>query len=72
MTSSVLLPPPFCLVKQVEIPQELKAEMYPHYMERGNKYNSKSVLGLIYDRVQSSQTETVSAEGVHSSMYRFF
>lgn len=48
-------------------PKELKAEKYPHYMERGNQYNSKSVLGLIYDTAKSSDlADKVSAEGMRS------
>ncbi|KAL5697557.1 RNA-directed RNA polymerase [Ranunculus cassubicifolius] len=42
--------------KNVYLPQELKAEKFPHYMERQNSFCSKSVLGLIYDKVNSFQT----------------
>ncbi|URE46874.1 RNA-dependent RNA polymerase [Musa troglodytarum] len=36
---------------KVEVPIELKAEKYPHYMERSNSYTSTSILGLIFDTV---------------------
>ncbi|KAL8149189.1 putative RNA-dependent RNA polymerase 5 isoform X2 [Apium graveolens] len=44
--------------KKVEFLKELKAELFPHHMERTNMYASTSVLGLIYDAVQSTQTQT--------------
>ncbi|KAJ4838997.1 hypothetical protein Tsubulata_021451 [Turnera subulata] len=42
---------------KIEVPKELKAELYPHYMERKPEisYNSSSILGLIYNRVVSFQ-----------------
>ncbi|XP_057500335.1 probable RNA-dependent RNA polymerase 5 isoform X2 [Actinidia eriantha] len=48
--------------KKVVVPDELRAEMYPHYMERPNQYHSTSVLGLIYDTVESFQAEDCSAD----------
>ncbi|KAF7123488.1 hypothetical protein RHSIM_Rhsim12G0143700 [Rhododendron simsii] len=43
---------------EVVILDELKAEKFPHYMERTNSYHSTFVLGLIYDTVEkSSQSE---------------
>ncbi|XP_017248678.1 probable RNA-dependent RNA polymerase 5 isoform X1 [Daucus carota subsp. sativus] len=48
--------------KKVDFPNELKAELYPHHMERTNIYASTSVLGLIYDAVQRRQTQSVSVE----------
>lgn len=37
-------------------------------MERENKYHSTSVLGQIYDTIQSSQTENLSTDGESSSL----
>ncbi|KAM7519428.1 hypothetical protein LguiB_018390 [Lonicera macranthoides] len=54
----------FLHLKQVEVPNELKAENYPHYMERKNSYQSTSVLGLIYDKVQNSEDENLSEEEI--------
>ncbi|KAK6151840.1 hypothetical protein DH2020_014475 [Rehmannia glutinosa] len=47
--------------KKVKVPQELKAEMYPHYMERWPdlSYHSSSILGQIYDRVIAYKNEAV-------------
>ncbi|WCJ42551.1 RNA-dependent RNA polymerase family protein [Euphorbia peplus] len=39
---------------QIVLPEDLKAELYPHYMEKEDRsYKSTSILGLIYDRVAS-------------------
>lgn len=46
--------------KKVDFPKELKAELFPHHMERTNMYASTSVLGLIYDAVEPRQTQTAS------------
>lgn len=56
-------------LKQVEFPKELKAELFPHHMERTNMYASTSVLGLIYDAVQSRQTQTASVGGLFHFFY---
>ncbi|KAL3625438.1 hypothetical protein CASFOL_030892 [Castilleja foliolosa] len=47
--------------KKVKVPKELKAEMFPHYMERKHdlSYHSSSVLGQIYDRVVAYKNELV-------------
>lgn len=56
--------PSLFLLEQVEVPYELKAEKFPHYLERKNSYHSTSILGLIYDTVeQSFQSEQLPAEG---------
>nr|XP_018676824.1 PREDICTED: probable RNA-dependent RNA polymerase 5 isoform X2 [Musa acuminata subsp. malaccensis] len=49
---------------KVEVPIELKAEKYPHYMERSNSYTSMSILGLIFDKVSSVQTEDPPSNGI--------
>ncbi|GMY36155.1 probable RNA-dependent RNA polymerase 5, partial [Fagus crenata] len=46
--------------KKIEVPRELKAELFPHYMGRENSFNSTSILGLIYDTVNSYQAEDLS------------
>ncbi|XP_009592436.1 probable RNA-dependent RNA polymerase 3 isoform X1 [Nicotiana tomentosiformis] len=45
--------------KKVSIPHDLKANRFPHYMERGNpfSYHSTSILGQIYDYVDSYPDE---------------
>ncbi|KAG8367348.1 hypothetical protein BUALT_Bualt16G0062800 [Buddleja alternifolia] len=46
--------------KKVKVPDELKAESYPHHMEKGlDYYHSYSVLGQIYDRVQDFKNKSV-------------
>lgn len=49
---------------KIEVPRELKAELFPHYMERDNSFNSTSILGLIYDTVNKYQTEDQSMKEV--------
>ncbi|XP_060180077.1 probable RNA-dependent RNA polymerase 3 isoform X2 [Lycium barbarum] len=45
--------------KKVSIPRDLKANKFPHYMEKGNpfSYHSTSILGQIYDHVDSYPDE---------------
>ncbi|CAL5339208.1 unnamed protein product [Camellia sinensis] len=50
--------------KKVVIPDQLKAEKFPHYMGKPNKYHSTSVLGLIYEMVESFQSQDLSAKDV--------
>ncbi|XP_010532294.1 PREDICTED: probable RNA-dependent RNA polymerase 5 isoform X2 [Tarenaya hassleriana] len=47
---------------KVDLPNELRADMFPHYMERDpeKSFRSTSVLGLIYDFVKSHKTEEIS------------
>ncbi|XP_062090882.1 probable RNA-dependent RNA polymerase 5 isoform X2 [Humulus lupulus] len=45
---------------KVVVPRELKPKKLPHYMERQDFYESKSILGLIYDRVNSYKEEDYS------------
>ncbi|XP_058074194.1 probable RNA-dependent RNA polymerase 5 isoform X2 [Magnolia sinica] len=49
---------------KVEVPKILTAEKFPHYMERCNPYNSKSILGMIYDEVDSFKEEDEPTEEV--------
>lgn len=51
---------------KVEIPKDLRVEKYPHYMERPKSYNSTSVLGQIYDEVETFQMENISMTEVKS------
>jgi len=54
--------------KKVVIPDELKVELFPHYMGRPNSYHSASVLGLIYDFVEKSlESEELPAGDVEVS-----
>ncbi|PIN13666.1 RNA-directed RNA polymerase QDE-1 [Handroanthus impetiginosus] len=47
--------------KRVHFPNNLKAEMYPHHMERGPEYSyhSSSILGQIYDIIEGYKDEAV-------------
>ncbi|KAG5559295.1 hypothetical protein RHGRI_008993 [Rhododendron griersonianum] len=59
--------------KKVVIPDELKAEKFPHYMGRANSYHSTSILGLIYDTVEKSlQSEDLPAKDVKVSKLPYF
>ncbi|KAG2595071.1 hypothetical protein PVAP13_5KG047900 [Panicum virgatum] len=44
---------------KIKIPQHLIVKKYPHFLEREPSYKSMSVLGQIYDQVNSQQFETV-------------
>lgn len=60
----------FCLSflspKQVNVSKELKAEKFPHFMGREPSYHSTSILGQIYDAVESFQPENQSTKGEDS------
>uniref|UniRef100_A0A1D1XGI4 RNA-dependent RNA polymerase n=1 Tax=Anthurium amnicola TaxID=1678845 RepID=A0A1D1XGI4_9ARAE len=43
---------------KVEVPEDLRAEKYPHFLEKKYSYRSTSVLGEIFDTVNSSQTDS--------------
>ncbi|KAK9130977.1 hypothetical protein Sjap_011464 [Stephania japonica] len=49
---------------KVKLPNDLRVEKFPHFMERTNSYHSKSILGLIYDIVDSSSTREEHLEQV--------
>ena len=49
--------------KQVNVPNELKAEKFPHFMGREDSYHSTSILGKIYDTVEHFQTEKQVTKG---------
>lgn len=55
--------PPLPLLKQVRVPNHLKADRYPHYMEKVNEYHSCSVLGKICDAVEKYKTKSMSRYG---------
>ncbi|XP_024015999.1 probable RNA-dependent RNA polymerase 5 isoform X2 [Eutrema salsugineum] len=42
---------------KVSLPDALKPDIFPHYMERDKKFKSTSILGIIYDFVQSQTAE---------------
>ncbi|GER48842.1 RNA-dependent RNA polymerase family protein [Striga asiatica] len=52
--------------KKVPVPDELKAELFPHHMERDPdiSYESKSVLGQIYNTVVEYKASTVQENGI--------
>lgn len=50
--------------KKVYVPEDLVAAMYPHYMGKGISYQSTSVLGDIFDKVQQFQPEKHSIGGI--------
>ncbi|KAJ3693856.1 hypothetical protein LUZ60_009336 [Juncus effusus] len=52
--------------KKVEVPNNIKVKMYPHFMERSASvsYKSTSILGQVYDKVQSFQAQKVDSKGV--------
>ncbi|OMO58283.1 RNA-dependent RNA polymerase, eukaryotic-type [Corchorus olitorius] len=39
--------------KKVEVPEDLRVGLFPHYMEKKNSFKSTSILGKIYDFVKS-------------------
>ncbi|XP_022731132.1 probable RNA-dependent RNA polymerase 3 [Durio zibethinus] len=39
--------------KKVEVPDDLRVAVFPHYMERENSFKSTSILGKMYDFVKS-------------------
>ncbi|KAF3485386.1 hypothetical protein F2Q69_00052085 [Brassica cretica] len=42
---------------KVFLPDELRPDIFPHYMERDQKFKSTSILGMIYDFVKSQTAE---------------
>lgn len=58
---------PLILWKKVKIPPGLRADKYPHYMERGesSEFQSTSILGQIYDTVVEFQSFRI---GMNSSL----
>lgn len=59
-------------VKQVNFPNCLKAEQYPHYMQRGADitYESFSILGQIYNRMEKSKDEASQTKGENQTHLR--
>ncbi|XP_078170266.1 putative RNA-dependent RNA polymerase 4 isoform X2 [Carex rostrata] len=56
--------------KKVEVGKDLKVAKYPHFMEKkvdkkDFEYNSTSILGLIYDKVQSFKAEKLQLTSKH-------
>ncbi|KAL3532522.1 hypothetical protein ACH5RR_006043 [Cinchona calisaya] len=43
--------------KKVNVPEDLEAERFPHYMGKQTSYHSTSILGDIHDRIQVFQSE---------------
>ncbi|XP_077209951.1 putative RNA-dependent RNA polymerase 5 isoform X2 [Tasmannia lanceolata] len=49
---------------KVEVPRDLKADKFPHFLEKKNCYKSTSILGSIYDIVDSFQSEDLPTREV--------
>ncbi|POO00831.1 RNA-dependent RNA polymerase-type [Trema orientale] len=49
---------------KVEVPRELKAKCFPHYMEKKNSFTSASILGEIYNKVMAYQAEDHSSKEI--------
>ncbi|KAL2321324.1 hypothetical protein Fmac_030293 [Flemingia macrophylla] len=49
---------------EIQVPKDLTAEMFPHYMERDKSFTSTSILGLIYDEVGKWQTRDLSRQEI--------
>ncbi|XP_034699033.1 probable RNA-dependent RNA polymerase 5 isoform X1 [Vitis riparia] len=49
---------------KVNVSKELKAEKFPHFMGRESSYHSTSILGQIYDAVESFQPENQSTKEI--------
>lgn len=60
------------LYRQLEVPKELKPEMYPHYMEKDSSFTSTSILGLIYDEVCNYQSQDISRKGKNTKYFPSF
>ncbi|XP_030527505.1 probable RNA-dependent RNA polymerase 5 [Rhodamnia argentea] len=54
---------------QIELPKVLKAEIFPHYMEKDKSFHSNSILGLIFDAVESYQAENQTGKGIWKIPY---
>jgi hypothetical protein len=55
----------FPTLEQIEVPEALKAELFPHFMEKNEKktYRSTSILGKIYDKVKAYEDMDLSSNG---------
>ncbi|KAF8036238.1 hypothetical protein BT93_C2065 [Corymbia citriodora subsp. variegata] len=51
---------------KIEVPKFLKAETFPHYMgkDKSISFHSNSILGLIFDTVESYQAEIPTGKGI--------
>ncbi|KAI3421726.1 RNA-dependent RNA polymerase, partial [Psidium guajava] len=54
---------------KIELPKFLKAESYPHYMEKDKSFRSNSILGRIFDAVESYQAENQTGKGIWKIPY---
>ncbi|XP_048133878.1 probable RNA-dependent RNA polymerase 5 [Rhodamnia argentea] len=54
---------------KIELPKCLKAECFPHYMGKDKSFRSKSILGLIFDAVESYQAENQTGKGIWKIPY---
>ncbi|KAF8055796.1 hypothetical protein N665_1286s0006 [Sinapis alba] len=56
---------------KVYLPEELKPDIFPHYMKRDQKFNSTSILGIIYDFVKSQTSEELKPSAEISKLSCF-
>ncbi|KAI6679540.1 hypothetical protein NL676_033421 [Syzygium grande] len=49
---------------KIELPKFLKAESFPHYMEKDEAFRSNSILGLIFDAVESHLAENQTGKAI--------
>ncbi|XP_056163740.1 probable RNA-dependent RNA polymerase 5 isoform X1 [Syzygium oleosum] len=49
---------------KIELPKFLKAESFPHYMEKDEAFRSNSILGLIFDTVESYLAENQTGKEI--------
>ncbi|KAG6770051.1 hypothetical protein POTOM_025718 [Populus tomentosa] len=52
--------------RKIEVPEALKAELFPHFMEKNENitYRSTSILGRIYDKVKAYEDMDLSSNDV--------
>ncbi|KAJ6993861.1 RNA-dependent RNA polymerase 5 [Populus alba x Populus x berolinensis] len=52
--------------RKIEVPEALKAELFPHFMEKNKNitYRSTSILGRIYDKVKAYEDMDLSSNDV--------
>ncbi|KFK40362.1 hypothetical protein AALP_AA3G363900 [Arabis alpina] len=56
---------------KVDLPSELRPDIFPHYMERDKTFKSTSILGIIFDFVESQTTEEASSSTVINKLLCF-
>ncbi|CAD5318965.1 unnamed protein product [Arabidopsis thaliana] len=49
---------------EVNLPLDVKVDLFPHYMERNKTFKSTSILGLIFDTVDFHNAEDTTPSGI--------